>query len=92
MDPAKPEDPVGLFTGTSIHKNSPEAGAPGAAQTTKMADFRPLTNSKFPPKVQPRIRKNGIRKNPGPGYTRAGVDLPRLAGGMINAVGRGTRV
>jgi hypothetical protein len=31
------------------------SGAPGAAQTPKMTDFRPLTNLKFPPKVQPRI-------------------------------------
>ena len=29
--------------------------AAGAAQTPKMVDSRPLENSKFPPKVQPRL-------------------------------------
>ena len=31
------------------------AEAPGAAQTPKMTDFRPLNNFKFSPKVQPRL-------------------------------------
>jgi hypothetical protein len=30
------------------------SGAPGAAQTPKMTDFKPLNKLEFPPKVQPR--------------------------------------
>ncbi len=32
-------------------------GAPGADQTTKMADFRSATNWKLPPEVQPRVNQ-----------------------------------
>ncbi len=53
------------------------SGAPGATQTPKMIDFRPLNNLKFPPKVQPRYSRvyagaAGTRINAGnrdtPGY------------------------
>jgi hypothetical protein len=48
------------------------SGAPGATQTPKMIDGRPLTNLKFPPKVQPR-RASGRTK------IRSQADRARLA-------------
>ena len=43
------------------------SGAPGAAQTSKMTDFRPFKKIKFLPKVQP-------RRDPEQAATRAHVD------------------
>jgi hypothetical protein len=51
------------------------SGAPGAAQTLKMTDFRPLTNLKFPPKVQPVIEGDLLvlrtRVSSSSGHTRS---------------------
>ena len=55
------------------------SGAPGAAQTPKMTDFRPTKNYKFPPKVQPRnlaVLKMIFNFVLGPGGPGGGSRLP----------------
>jgi hypothetical protein len=47
--------------------------APGAAQTPKMTDFRPLQHLKFPPKVQPRFGLNAITVLRSVGRDRSGT-------------------
>ena len=59
--PGAPETPQKVG-GRDFPPNEMAFEAPRAAQTTKMADFPPLENPKFPPKVQPRNGLHGACK------------------------------
>ena len=72
--PGAPETPQ-KCRGDALPPSEMATEVPGAAQTPKMTDFRPLENSEFPPKVQP---QNGDQKGIWPlfsGATRWPVGL-----------------
>ncbi len=70
----------GVWAGSGAPENRPKgggrspppfgrvSGAPGAAPTLKMTDFRPLEYKKFPPKVQQRRGTGGCNVNTRPGF------------------------